>query len=66
MIDRLLLSAAIGLTGLHGLYPNEPVPMNASQLQVKAKYKSVSNVCDKKRKSKKTKEMCERWERHEG
>jgi len=33
-------------------------------LQAKAKYKSVSAVCAKKKKTKTVKEMCERWEKH--
>jgi hypothetical protein len=31
-------------------------------LQAKAKYKSVSAVCNKKKKTKTVKQMCKRWE----
>jgi hypothetical protein len=65
MIDRLILSAVLGITGWNGLYPAEPPPLTASQLQVKAKHKSVSDLCAKKRKSQKVKEICQRWESHE-
>lgn len=62
MIDRLILSAVLGTIGWNGLFPDPPLPMT---LQQKAKYKSVSKVCAKKKKSKTVKELCERWERHE-
>jgi len=62
MIDRLILSAVLGTIGWNGLFPDPPPPMT---LQQKAKYKSVSKVCEKKKKSKTVKELCERWERHE-
>jgi len=64
MIDRLILSAALGITGLNGLYPAEPVPMTASQLQVKAKERSISKLCAKKKKSETVKEICTRWGHH--
>jgi hypothetical protein len=67
MIDRLILSAAVGLIGLNGLLPaspQKPVPLTSAQLQAKGKHKSISNVCDKKKKSKKVKEMCDRWGKH--
>ena len=65
MIDRLILSAVLGTAGWHGLYPDPPQPPTASQLIVKAREKSVSNVCAKKKKTNKVKELCERWGRHE-
>ena len=61
MIDRLILSVVLGTAGWHGLYPDPPAPMT---LQQKAKYKSVSAVCDKKKKTAKVKELCARWEKH--
>lgn len=67
MIDRLVLGIMLGITGWNGLYPSapaEPAPLTSTQLQAKAKYKSVSNVCNKKKKSKSVKELCERWEKH--
>jgi hypothetical protein len=61
MIDRLILAAAMGVTGWNGLNPEPPVPMS---LQAKAKYKSVSAVCAKKKKTLKVKELCKKWEEH--
>jgi len=61
MIDRLILSAVLGTVGWHGLNPEPPVAMT---LQAKAKYKSVSAVCAKKKKTLKVKELCKKWEEH--
>lgn len=61
MIDRLILSAVLSTVGWHGLYPEPPAPMS---LQAKAKQKSVSAVCAKKKKTKTVKELCNRWEKH--
>lgn len=61
MIDRLVLAAVMGVTGWHGLYPDPPEPMT---LQQKAKYKSVSAVCAKKRKTPTVKKLCNEWEQH--
>jgi hypothetical protein len=58
MIDRLILSAVLGTVGWHGLNPEPPVAMTLKQ---KAKEKSMSDVCDKKKKTKTVKQMCERW-----
>lgn len=66
MIDRLILSAVLGTAGWHGLYPDPPVPPTPMSLQAKAKYKSVSAVCAKKKKTKTVKQLCERWEQHNG
>ena len=64
----ILLSAVIGWSGVNLLPPTEKptVPLTAAQLQVKAKQKSISNVCKGKRKSKTVKEMCRRWEEQDG
>jgi hypothetical protein len=61
MIDRLILSVVLGTAGWHGFNPEPPVPMS---LQAKAKYKSVSAVCAKKKKTIKVKELCKKWEEH--
>jgi len=61
MIDRLILSAVLGTVGWNGLNPEPLVPMT---LQAKAKYKSVSAVCAKKKKTIKVKELCKKWEEH--
>jgi len=63
MIDRLILSAVLGTVGFNGLNKEPPPPMTLKQ---KAVYKSVSAVCIKKKQSKQTKEMCKRWEEHNG
>jgi hypothetical protein len=65
VIDRLILSAVLGTVGWHGLNPEPPAPLT---LQAKAKYKSVSAVCERKGKkqSKTVKQMCKRWEEHNG
>jgi hypothetical protein len=65
MIDRLILSVVLGTAGWHGLYPDPPKPPTASQLVDKGRERSVSNVCDKKKKTKKVKEMCAKWEKHQ-
>jgi hypothetical protein len=62
MLDRLILSAVLGVAGFSGLFPEPPTPMT---LQQKAKDKSVSQVCEKKKKSKQLKKLCERWGKHE-
>ena len=62
MIDRLILSAVLGTVGWHGLNPEPPVPMTLKQ---KSKERSMSAVCDKKKKTKTIKEMCERWEKQQ-
>jgi len=60
MITRAIV---LGLIGLNGLMPAEPPP--AMSLQARAKYKSVSNMCMKKKKPKQARELCERWEKHD-
>ena len=62
MIDRLILSAVLGTVGWHGLNPEPPVPLTLKQ---KAKERSMSAVCDKKKKTKTVKKMCKRWERQQ-
>jgi hypothetical protein len=65
MISRaILLSAVMGWSGSNLLSntPQPNVPLTSAQLQAKAKYKSVSNICQKKKKSKTVKDMCKRWE----
>jgi len=66
MIDRLILSAVLGTVGWHGLNPEPPQPPTTSQLIAKARDKSVSAVCNKKKKTKAVKELCKKWEEHNG
>jgi hypothetical protein len=61
MIDKLILSAVLGAMGYNGLFPDSPQPITPRQLQVKAKEASKSAVCNKKKQSKKVKQLCKRW-----
>jgi hypothetical protein len=61
MIDRLILSAVLGTVGWHGLNPEPPVPLTLKQ---KAKERSMSAVCAKKKKTKTVKQLCKKWEEH--
>jgi len=58
MIDRILLSAVLSLTGYNGLFPEPSPPLTLKQ---KAKERSISEMCDRKSKSKTTKGLCKRW-----
>ena len=58
MIDRLILSAVLGTVGFNGLFPDPPPTLTLKQ---KAKERSISNMCDRKTKSKKVKDLCKRW-----
>ena len=62
MIDKLILSAVLGIVGVNGLFPDPPVPLTFQQ---KAKDASKSEVCNKKKKSNTVKELCKRWGKHE-
>jgi hypothetical protein len=62
MLDKLILSVVLGTVGFNGLFPEPPPPMT---LQQKAKDKSISQVCEKKKKSKQLKKLCKRWGKHE-
>jgi hypothetical protein len=66
MIDRLILSAVLGTVGFNGLFPDTPQPLTQAQLQVQAKEKSISAMCDRKPKSKAAKDLCRRWRKHNG
>jgi hypothetical protein len=58
MIDRLILSAVLSVTGYNGLFPEPSPPLTLKQ---KAKERSISAMCDRKTKSKTTKDLCKRW-----
>jgi hypothetical protein len=49
--------------GLNGLFPEPPKPLTAARLQATSKQKSVSDLCQKKKKkkSKAVKELCKKW-----
>lgn len=58
MIDRLILSAVLSVTGFNGLYPDPPPTLTLKQ---KAQERSISDMCDRKTKSKKVKDLCKQW-----
>jgi len=64
MIDKLILSAVLGTVGFNGLFPDTPQPLTLWQLQVQAKEKSISEMCDRKPKSKEARDLCRRWRKH--
>ena len=62
MLDRLILSAVLSTVGFNGLFPEPPTPLT---LKEKAKMKSVSAVCERKKEQKQSetvKQLCKRWE----
>ena len=64
MISRVILCVMMGGVGVNNMFPelpDAPKPLTAAQLQVKAKQRSISNVCNGKRKTKTVKELCNRW-----
>ena len=61
MIDRIMISAFMGVSGWHGLFPDTPQPLTPWQLQVKAKEASKSEVCKKKEQSETVKKLCRKW-----
>jgi hypothetical protein len=61
MIDRIIISAIMGVSGWHGMFPEPPLPVTPHMLQVQAKKKSISEMCDRKPKSKTAKDLCRRW-----
>ena len=66
MIDKIIISAVLGIVGFNGLFANPPQPLTPWQLQVKAKAASKSEVCQKKEKSITVKKLCKRWEKQQG
>jgi hypothetical protein len=58
MIDRLIVSALLSVTGYNGLFPDPPPTLTLKQ---KAKERSISEMCDRKSKSKTVKDLCRRW-----
>ena len=64
MIDRLILSAVMGVSGWTTLFPDTPQPLTAWQLQAKGKAKSISAMCDSKPNSRAAKDLCRRWRKH--
>lgn len=62
MISRVILCVMMGGVGLNNMYPEPPKPLTAAQIQQKGKHRSISNVCNGKKKTKTVKELCKRWE----
>jgi hypothetical protein len=58
MIDRLIVSALLSVTGYNGFFPDPPPTLTLKQ---KAQERSISAMCDRKQKSKTTKDLCKRW-----
>jgi hypothetical protein len=58
MIDRIIFSAVLSLTGYNGFFPEPSPPLTLKQ---KAKERSISEMCDRKTKSKTVKDLCKRW-----
>ena len=62
MTERLLMAALCFWLASFAL----PKPLlTPSQLQVKAKEKSISEMCDRKPKSKEAKDLCRRWKKQQ-
>jgi hypothetical protein len=58
MIDRIILSVVLGTVGFNGFFPEPSPPLTLKQ---KAKERSISNMCNRKTKSKAVKDLCRRW-----
>jgi hypothetical protein len=61
LIDKIILSAVLGVVGFNGLFPDPSQPTKPWQLQQKAKEKSISEMCNRKPKSREAKDLCRRW-----
>jgi hypothetical protein len=61
MIDRLIVGAVLSFVGWNGMFPEPPPPVTPHMLQVQAKAKSISEMCDRKPKSRQAKDLCRRW-----
>ena len=63
MISRvLLLSAVIGWSSSNLLPQDPPKPLSGKEIMDKGRKKQISNLCAKKKKSQKVKELCQKWE----
>jgi hypothetical protein len=61
MIDKLILSAVLSFVGWNGLFPEPPPLVTPHTLRMQAKEKSISEMCDRKPKSREAKDLCRRW-----
>jgi hypothetical protein len=64
MIDRLIVGAVLSFVGWNGMFPEPPPPVTPHTLRMQAKEKSISEMCDRKPKSKEAKDLCRRWRKH--
>jgi acetylglutamate synthase len=60
MISRVILCLGMAGVGIHGMLIPNPPPTPA-QMQMQYKLKQLSNICEKKKKSPKVKELCKKW-----
>jgi len=66
MTDRLLVASICTWFGFTGfIFESSKQPLTPLQLRVKAKEKSISEMCDRKPKSKKAKDLCRRWKKQQ-
>jgi hypothetical protein len=61
MIDRLIVGAVLSFVGWNGMFPEPPPPVTPHTLRMQAKEKSISEMCDRKPKSREAKDLCRRW-----
>jgi len=66
MIDRLIVGAVLSFVGWNGMFPEPPPPVTPHTLRMQAKEKSISEMCDRKPKSKAAKDLCRRWRKLNG
>ena len=66
MISRIiLLCTLIGVSASNlAVTAEQAKPLTPTQLQAKAKHKSISNACNSKRKPKSIKNLCRRINKH--
>jgi hypothetical protein len=64
MISRVIFLCAVIGFSVSNLLPvtvELPKPLTTAQLQAKAKKKQLSEICQKKKRSKTLMDICERW-----
>jgi hypothetical protein len=60
MISRVILCLGMAGGGIYVMLSPNP-PTTSTQMQMQYKLKQLSNICDKKKKSSKVKELCKKW-----
>ena len=61
MIDRIIVGAVLSFVGWNGMFPEPPTAPTPHTLRMQAKEKSISEMCDRKPKSRAAKDLCRRW-----